>query len=85
MGELTAQPTGSCFWTRRGDANCDDHVDAFDIDPFVIALAQGESAWESAVNPGYWCTFECVNDCNHDGVVNAFDIDPFVELLVGGG
>ena len=85
VGELTAEPIDSCIWTRRGDANCDDHVDAFDIDPFVIALAQGESAWAAAVNPGYWCTFECVNDCNHDGVVNAFDIDPFVELLVGGG
>ena len=84
VAELTTE-TADCLYTRRGDANCDDHVDAFDIDPFVIALAQGESAWESAVNPGYWCTFECVNDCNHDGVVNAFDIDPFVELLVGGG
>jgi len=64
-----------------GDLNCDGSVNAFDIDPFVLALtsAPGFEAYHAA-HP------DCdglLADCNGDGSVNAFDIDPFVELLVG--
>ena len=61
-----------------GDLNCDGVVNAFDIDPFVLALTDPA---------GYAAAFpDCdimLADCNGDGVVNAFDIDPFVALLVG--
>jgi hypothetical protein len=61
-----------------GDLNCDGEVDAFDIDPFVLALTAPEIY--AAKYPQ--CTL--VNaDCNGDGQVDAFDIDPFVALLVG--
>jgi formylglycine-generating enzyme len=61
-----------------GDLNCDGLVNAFDIDPFVLAL----------VNPTeYHLQYPDCNilnaDCSLDGAVNAFDIDPFVALLTG--
>jgi hypothetical protein len=61
-----------------GDMNCDGAVNAFDIDPFVLAI----------VNPaGYAQQFtHCYiagADVNRDGQINAFDIDPFVGLLTG--
>ena len=61
-----------------GDLNCDGVLNAFDIDPFVLALT----------NPGaYQAAYpECdinLADINGDGVINAFDIDPFVDLLTG--
>jgi hypothetical protein len=60
-----------------GDVNCDCRADAFDIEPFVIAI----------VDPvGYAVLYpDCdrmLADANSDGAVNAFDIDPFIELLV---
>ena len=66
-------------YVRRGDLNCDCLLNAFDIDPFVLALTSG---------PTYDAYYAAYPDCNHmladmnaDGVVNAFDIDPFVECL----
>ena len=62
-----------------GDLNCDGTLDAFDIDPFVLALTDPV---------GYQQAFpDCdimLGDINGDGTVDAFDIDPFVELLTGG-
>jgi len=63
----------------RGDLNCDDRVNVFDIDPFVLALS--DPAGYEAAFPD--CQIHRA-DCNRDGVINAFDIDPFVELLTGG-
>jgi hypothetical protein len=61
-----------------GDLNCDGLLNAFDIDPFVLALTSPET---------YAVAFpDCdrmLADCNGDGLVNAFDIDPFVLLLTG--
>ena len=63
----------------RGDLNCDGFINAFDIDPFVLALTDPA---------GYAAAFPDCNrlqaDINGDGQVNGFDIDPFVELLTGG-
>ena len=62
-----------------GDLNCDGELNAFDIDPFVLALTDPTGyavAWPDCDR--------MLADCNGDGVVNAFDIDPFVELLTGG-
>ncbi len=61
-----------------GDVNCDGVVNAFDIDPFVLALTD-PSAYAAAYPD---CTYLAA-DCNGDGFVNAFDIDPFVSLLTG--
>jgi hypothetical protein len=62
-----------------GDLNCDGQIDAFDIDPFVLALTDpaGYAAAHPACDPG-------LADVNGDGAVDAFDIDPFVKLLTGG-
>jgi hypothetical protein len=63
----------------RADSNCDLAVDAFDIDPFVVALTN-QAVWHDL----YPCDYYCVNDTNRDGAVNAFDIDPFVLCLTVG-
>jgi hypothetical protein len=64
----------------RGDLNCDGAVNAFDIDPFVLALTNPASYAEQF--PG--CNL-LNGDTNCDGLVNAFDIDPFVLCLTSGG
>ena len=61
-----------------GDLNCDGVVDAYDIDPFVVALVD-PTAYASAFPDCY----REAGDCNADDAVNVFDIDPFVEVLLG--
>ncbi len=77
-GVLLCIPGAYAF--APGDLNCDGAVNAFDIDPFVLALTDPE---------GYVTAFPACDlmlaDINGDGLVNAFDIDPFVLLLAGGG
>ena len=68
-----------CSQWALGDLNCDGLVNAFDIDPFVLALT--DPAGYAAAFPG--CD-RMLADCNGDGLVNAFDIDPFVLILTGG-
>ncbi len=63
---------------QRGDLNCDGAVNAFDIDPFVLALGD-PTAYLAAHED---CDLQNA-DANGDGAVNSFDIDPFVELLTG--
>ncbi|MGE0480863.1 MAG: DUF3466 family protein [Phycisphaerae bacterium] len=60
------------------DLNCDGAVNTFDIDPFVMALAD-PAGYESH----YPNCDRALADVNRDGRVNAFDIDPFVACLVG--
>ena len=62
-----------------GDLNCDGLLNAFDIDPFALALS--DAAAYAAAYPD--CN-RMLADINDDGVVNAFDIDPFTQLLAGG-
>lgn len=59
-----------------GDVNCDAEINAFDIEPFLLAL----------FDPlGYAVAFpDCDNnnaDINGDGTVDAFDIEPSLDLL----
>jgi hypothetical protein len=71
------------LWCPTGtpcDINCDGALNAFDIDPFVMAL----------VDPaGYAAAYPACDrmraDINGDGRVDAFDIDPFVECIILGG
>jgi hypothetical protein len=61
-----------------GDLNCDGAIDAFDIEPFILALLDPigyQAAWPN-------CNIDNA-DINGDGVLDAFDIEPFVTLLVG--
>ncbi|MBL8880667.1 MAG: hypothetical protein JNG88_16260, partial [Phycisphaerales bacterium] len=74
----------SANWARwgclatPGDLNCDDLINSFDIDPFVLRLVDAA---------GYSNAFPQCNaangDVNADGLVNAFDVDPFIALLLG--
>ncbi|MBU0637360.1 MAG: PQQ-binding-like beta-propeller repeat protein [Planctomycetes bacterium] len=64
--------------TVKGDSNCDDVVNGFDIDAFVLALI-GQAEWEAM----YACDYIGANDLNNDGVVNGFDIDAFIGRLQG--
>ena len=59
-----------------GDLNCDCSVNAFDIEPFILALFDAKSY--KAAYPDCDVT---LGDINGDGVTNAFDIEPFIELL----
>jgi hypothetical protein len=62
------------------DMNCDGHVSAADIDPFVVALNQGQAAYETA-----YPDCEYLNaDINGDGYVTAADSDLFTSILTGG-
>lgn len=61
-----------------GDVNCDGAVNAFDIEPFLIALFQPDD--DPISYP------ECdiaLADLNCEQAVNAFDIEPFLEVLFG--
>ena len=78
MFKHDAHNTGYLSLYSMGDLNCDGAVNAFDIDPFVLALT--DRAGYAAAYPD--CDI-MLADCNGDGVVDAFDIDPFVELLTG--
>ncbi len=64
--------------TLVGDTNCDGVVDAFDIEPFILAMTDPN---------GYAAQFPNCDigsaDANGDGAVDAFDIEPFIALLTG--
>ncbi len=64
-----------------GDANCDSVINWRDIDFFVAAQNNNESAWRAAFAPDEpTCAF-LNNDVNADGDVSWRDIDPFVSLM----
>ena len=54
-------------------------MNAFDIDPFVVALTDWGADGTAFVDRDLMLA-----DVNLDGAVNAFDIDPFALLLTGG-
>jgi hypothetical protein len=63
---------------HAGDVNCDGAANAFDIEPFILALTDplgyGNQYPDCDLNTA---------DVNGDGVVDAFDIEPFIAVLVG--
>jgi hypothetical protein len=71
--------TGYGAW--RGDLNCDGAVGFGDINPFVLALSGGESAYYNSYPNCHFYN----GDVNQDGSVSFGDINPFVECIVGGG
>ena len=68
-----------CVVFMLADANCDGVLNAFDIDPFALGLADPSDYADEFPE----CNRRCVCDINRDGDVNAFDIDPFVQCLSG--
>jgi photosystem II stability/assembly factor-like uncharacterized protein len=80
-GRLAAATQGRGAWSTSiavaADMNGDDVVDAFDIDPFILAL----------VDPnGYAAMFPNLDpiirgDLTGDNTVDSFDIEPFVQAL----
>ncbi len=84
---------GEIVWSRRvasqdadirmlrrfevGDLNCDDSIDAFDIEPFIVAMLDLQ-----AYSVHYPACDAALADVNRDSVVDAFDIQPFTWLLV---
>jgi len=63
-----------------GDMNCDGVLDLKDINPFVLALSGGESAYYTAYPV---CNYYNA-DISGDGLVDVHDINPFVTLLTSG-
>ncbi len=75
------------FWTMDvsssewlpGDMNCDGFVGFADINPFVLALVDGEMSYAQQYPD---CDFMNA-DVNGSGTVGFDDINPFVALLLG--
>lgn len=65
---------------RRGDMNCDGVVNNFDIDPFILAIAD-----EVAYSEQYPDCYRRNGDINGDGRVDNFDIGPFVNCVQNRG
>jgi len=63
-----------------GDVNNDGLLNAFDVDPFVLAL-MNDGADYAAAYPGLAGSRWYHADLNCDGLVNSFDLDPFVLKL----
>lgn len=84
-GDGTDQ-TGELRYARRvrpvgglpGDLNCDGQINAFDIEPFLVALFAPDEY--PAQYPD--CDINLA-DVNADGDINTFDIEPFLMLLLG--
>ena len=60
-----------------GDMNGDGLLNAFDIDPFVVALADPTEYEAQYPN----IDRRCAGDINDDGAFDAFDIGAFLEIL----
>jgi hypothetical protein len=67
----------ACIPSLAGDTNCDDRVDFFDVDPFVVAIVTPQ------VYPQLYpdCDIQRA-DVNRDSRVDFLDIDPFVARIL---
>lgn len=70
-------PCDPCEGFVSGDSNCDGVVNAFDIEPFIMAMFLPSQYVQQFPD----CDLLCNNDTNRDGFVDAFDIEPFLDLL----
>lgn len=80
---LSIQLIGTLYVTDYpfGDLNCSGAVDAFDIDPFVLALLAPDVYTDVVAGA---CSINLA-DTNGSGGVDAFDIDSFVDAVLSGG
>ena len=78
---VAAEYREKAFSRRRlggAEVFCDGDVNAFDIEPFLLAL------FDPATYAIQFPDCDINNaDINGDGIINAFDIEPFLELLFG--
>ena len=80
---FSSEPTARLWFLRPGlaallgDLNGDGEINAFDIEPFVIALFDPDEFQRRFPNVNR----VAAGDLNQDGAVDAFDIEPFLELL----
>jgi hypothetical protein len=73
--------TPTCPGTR-GNANCTDSIDFFDIDPFLEALFDLGAPGVPGTYLGDFCGGSiCAVDVDCSGTVDFFDIDPFLDCL----
>lgn len=77
---IAAGSSAACGSFITCDSNCDGVITVSDIGPFVLALTQGQTAYE-AEYPN--CDFVCNNDANGDGSVTVSDIGNFVSCVTG--
>lgn len=69
----------------RGDANCDNAVNNFDIDYFVDALLSGGDSTAYLARGGTQACFDlrnCWGDFDASSTLNNFDIDGFVSCIL---
>ncbi len=77
--DVAADQMITVVYHLAGDPNCDDRIDAFDIEPFLVALFEPDTYGERYPN----CELRRA-DVNGDGTIDQFDIGPFLDLLFGG-
>jgi hypothetical protein len=77
-GGCTEEYSFQFVFRAYGDLNCDDAINGYDIDPFVMALSDAEAYAVAYPN----CSVDLA-DVNRDDAVDGYDIDPFVLLLTG--
>lgn len=75
-GVVSVRLEGTPAAGAPGDLNCDGQIDAFDIEPFLVALFDSENY--ARLYPD--CDINLA-DINSDGNVDAFDIEPFLDIL----
>ncbi|MBI5761951.1 MAG: hypothetical protein HZA51_00350 [Planctomycetes bacterium] len=63
---------------QAGDLNCDESIDALDIQWFVKALLDAQTYTANNPSCGYFYA-----DMNADAAVNSLDVGPFVAKLLG--
>ena len=71
--------TSNIRYMRRysiGDINCDGSINAFDIEPFLLALFDPEG-----YRRAHPTCDALLADIDQNGRVDAFDIEPFINLL----
>ena len=76
-GDIYVRDRGDCSLAGEvGDMNCDGRINAFDIEPFLLAL------FDPNAYQALYPDCDMMNaDTNFDGAIDAFDIEPFLELL----
>ncbi len=84
-GPVFSNPAQLCVNTEygagRGDLDCSGSVNFGDINPFILALSNGETAYYNAYPDCHYYN----GDINCDGAINFGDINPFVQCIIDGG
>lgn len=77
---IAAGTADACGGFIRCDSNCNGVVNVGDIGAFVLALTQGQAAYEQQFPT---CSFLCNNDADESGHISVTDIAAFVQCVTG--